>query len=931
MQIFALPVAGTEPEAAGPATCLVRDAVKGDGFYAPVIVPLADSSKGFLFASMDPGGLYEQTPVLWVTDPQVGARPLATLCTECGVALAARTTDAVWIWADSLWRSDGTVAGTWRLPSLPKPPRSHGSSASVVHGGRYYVVDCLDDLRDDCRVWSVDSRAKAWRKDWTLPSWFSGNPVEAVALGTELYAAIDDSLWRLTPSSGSAQLIWKTSDGSSRRFSLTGVNQRLLWKTENQLWSYEPQAKRLTLLTSGQNSDFGVVTDLKVVGGRAYVVADDVQNGSEIWSTDGTLVGTRRETALDAPALFGSGGFQVVAAGASVVFPLQEPGLPLGYFALAGPGKPPRLLHRRCSDCEPIPGSSTNLSGQIVAAGTRAFFVGGESATGFEPWVTDGTVAGTRLAHDVCAGPCSTTVSHLRSEAAGGLFLASHRQDRTTVSGTWATDGTSANTRRIGPAAVAPESYSLAPFASWDFRNARYVYPAVVPQPGLYAADPKVTDGAKALALTRREPKGLHPKYLLPFPGGLIFERAADLYAVPEWWIVSGNPPRLRAFAGGGSRGNCAYDCGYPFGAVANGFVYFQGEQLWRSDGTAAGTEQLTHEPGGLPLSFETPPFLSWRGRALTVVDGELWITDGTAAGTRHRELFETGSTNNLRILLDLGDELIFTVGSAYFNHAVLGGTWRTDGTPEGTRRFEVPLQPYSPICWVSSVGSRAVISTIRYNLHGDLVDLWAVDLATETWTSLGRLDGESCQGAPAVFRDSAYYVRARPVNDFNEEFTWRLWKVNLASGTSILKTGELTFPTSDPYNFRQDLVATDAGLWWSVRDSTAGLELWASDGTAGGTKLIDLFPGDYGSRPTGLTATPFGLFFAALSPQSGQEAWRVSPGVGKLPVAIESAAGSLSSEPTEFTTVGNRVYFAGARPDVGRELFFWSPNGCQP
>ena len=928
-----MPGVGAEPEAAGPATCLVRDAVKGDGFSSSILVPLADSPKGFLFSTMEQGGVLARTPVLWTVDAS-GPRALATLCSDCAVALAARTADAVWFWADGLWRSDGTSAGTWRVPSLLKPALSEGKSAAAVVGDRLYTVDCLDEFSDECRVWSLDSRSKAWQKDWTLQVGESyGDSVEVVALDGELYALTHSSLWRLTPKSRQAQLIWREDNGSYSGYYLSVLGQRVLWRNESQLWSYEPRAGRLTLLSSNQ-SGLELKSGFKTIGNRAYLLADDGTTGDEIWSTDGTVAGTRRETDFTDPQPYGyRPEVPVVGVGANVVFPLYEDGLPVGFFALAGPGKPLRLLHRRCDDCDALPNTPPFLqpSGEMVAAGKGALFIGGEAETGFEPWITDGTVAGTRLAHDVCPGRCSTNVTALESGAVGGLFLTSHLVDRTWSSATWASDGTSANTRRIGPAAVVPSTYVPSPFAAWDVRTKRYVYPALLPQPGLYAADPKVADGAKALATTRREQKGIHPRYLLPFPGGLVFERGTDLPGVSSWWTVSGSPPRLSAFTGGGR--SCFGNCGYPFGAVADGFVFFRNKQLWRSDGTSVGTMSLTDEPGGLPLPNDAPPFLSWRGRSLFIVQNELWITDGSVAGTRHFELSDGPSGNHLRTLLDLGDELIFTVGGRPSAGEVAEGrSWRTDGTAEGTRRLEAPHhQAGSHICWMSKTGDKVVASTIRQASYENRFDVWALDLSTETWSPLGRLDGDSCQGAPAVFRDSAYFVRAGHPDDSYDEYIWRLWRVNPSASPLAVKAGDLVLANGDV--FRHDLVSTEAGLWWSVSDSASasGRELWTSDGTAAGTKLLELFPGDYGSRPTDLTATPFGLFFAALGPFSGRDVWRVAPGSGKAPVVWDSAPGSLSSAPSEFTTVGNRVYFAGSRPDVGRELFFWSANGCKP
>lgn len=59
--------------------------------------------------------------------------------------------------------------------------------------------------------------------------------------------------------------------------------------------------------------------------------------------------------------------------------------------------------------------------------------------------------------------------------------------------------------------------------------------------------------------------------------------------------------------------------------------------------------------------------------------------------------------------------------------------------------------------------------------------------------------------------------------------------------------------------------------------DAAGGLELWTSDGTTGGTRpLHDLAPGGRGSTPTNLTVSGPRLFFVADEGEHGRELWSV-------------------------------------------------------
>jgi ELWxxDGT repeat protein len=54
--------------------------------------------------------------------------------------------------------------------------------------------------------------------------------------------------------------------------------------------------------------------------------------------------------------------------------------------------------------------------------GDRLYFMGDNIETGREPWVSDGTAAGTRLFEDMCPGPCSSAVAGF-GELGGQLVM----------------------------------------------------------------------------------------------------------------------------------------------------------------------------------------------------------------------------------------------------------------------------------------------------------------------------------------------------------------------------------------------------------------------------------------------------------------------------------------------------------------------------
>ena len=114
------------------------------------------------------------------------------------------------------------------------------------------------------------------------------------------------------------------------------------------------------------------------------------------------------------------------------------------------------------------------------------------------------------------------------------------------------------------------------------------------------------------------------------------------------------------------------------------------GAELWRSDGTAAGTSMV------LDLNPNTSPFGALSGLhelarlgsmlLMTADDGshgrELWISDGTAAGTAMLVDIRPGTAGSEPDhFVAVGSTMFFTASDGVHGREL----WRTDGTAAGT------------------------------------------------------------------------------------------------------------------------------------------------------------------------------------------------------------------------------------------------------
>ncbi len=150
---------------------------------------------------------------------------------------------------------------------------------------------------------------------------------------------------------------------------------------------------------------------------------------------------------------------------------------------------------------------------------------------------------------------------------------------------------------------------------------------------------------------------------------------------------------------------------------VAGGRLFFAGCLggdcgLWTSDGSRAGTDRV------LPAPTHDPVALVAAGRqAFAILGLNLWRSDGTAAGT-----VDLGAQPLQQGLVVAGDRVFFRAED-------VGGTevWTSDGTPAGTRALTdfAPDDPFIGRLWLRAIGSRVYFAPDD-GLHGQ--ELWVSD-----------------------------------------------------------------------------------------------------------------------------------------------------------------------------------------------------------
>lgn len=170
------------------------------------------------------------------------------------------------------------------------------------------------------------------------------------------------------------------------------------------------------------------------------------------------------------------------------------------------------------------------------------------------------------------------------------------------------------------------------------------------------------------------------------------------------------------------------------------------GAELWSTDG-GRGDAVLIHEsiPGPDPRHSRLRDELTaLEGAVYFVVNQELWRTDGTRRGTRLA--VELPGTTHVRDFTRVDDHLYFRASTEEDDHEI----WRTDGTPEGTSiATDLCPAPCSSIPQgLIAVGDRLLFAVSR--------EVWALDTVTGRTVLLTAL--REAHGLDAVIWNGRAY-----------------------------------------------------------------------------------------------------------------------------------------------------------------------------
>lgn len=664
--------------------------------------------------------------------------------------------------------------------------------------------------------------------------------------------------------------------------------------------------------------------------GKLYFTAYYDDEHSALWSTDGTSEGTtlvtpvheasddRRSAIQATPSrLFFSSG-----EGAEDLWVTD--GIP-GHERFLADLEPPSCYPPPERYCDPPDLSS------MFALGEEVYFINRPADRAVEIWSSDGTESGTGPVLQFSPGlipgrpirlggrwRCAGFRRILGSLGGKTFFAALPQAGSTVLDELWVTDGTPEGTHRVtGHVDELGFLGGLAYFGTGGYETSRSQ---------IWSTDGSAA-GTQPLTTLRSVARGSNVIFHALGQGAVLQANDGSRDAL---WTSDGTPEGTRRFFDfppGAPRsfwypawvrvGNLQF-----FSVIAGTGNKARGEQ-WRTDGTASGTGRIAVLPRQALPSLQ----IGWNGKFLfqtQFLNGKgcsFWSSDGTAAGTREILPAPPGR-RCATAALGLGSQFLF-VARVEGPDGPAPQIFASNGTPEGTRQitrirsrreafgFDQPV----------AVGNTAFFLILKPHRRGVSED-W------EIWRSDGTPGGtypaSNLKGTSDLygFRGSLYLTAA--VSSGRGFF-----RLPLHGGDPVL----LTYP--GPFYGSSHLPEfTPLGdhLLFVAYDRAHGTELWTTDGTPEGTRLLrDIKPGPMSSDPTGLTSAGDRVFFFAGDGEHGIEAWESDGTPEGTRLAWDLDPGGYSSSASGFTVSGGNLFFGASDGETGFEPWAVPVSSAKP
>jgi ELWxxDGT repeat protein len=492
------------------------------------------------------------------------------------------------------------------------------------------------------------------------------------------------------------------------------------------------------------------------------------------------------------------------------------------------------LESRRLLSADLLSDAAGLSAANSVTIGGESYFFADNGVAGRELWKSDGTGAGTVLVKDLTAGANSTNVFGMYNLHGRCVFITQVNNGvmnrRGNVDYTlWGTDGTADGTVKLA-----------------EFKGDVWL---------------KVAQAGDRLAILHHASASFDPistDAFLWFTDGT----ANGTKLVKSFIAVSPD-----ADGNGGTNFQS-----FSFLAAGERVVFNFDQQLWGSDGTAAGTIDISSAVGGDLQTYKVDltKMVAIEGRVL--IPGQnhtaLWITDGTLAGTEQRPFDIGGQIDNSAVA---GNTYYFVEALSQQN----GNVWKTLyaldlDTGTLTNVYRTPGDGSDNGINIVNAGPRLLFTDL--DTDSLVTTLWTTKGTPETTVKLGEFDNFAGVYVPVHVGETNYFV--------------------VSTGPYV----EDAQDTSGVIGW----IGSGGSLHMVNMPGSSKIELWRTDGTPESTGMVKtLWQGDAnGKKATATLSEASGKLVVATKVLSGFDPKFYPNDESKLTVELDD---STAYDPREL------------------------------
>lgn len=805
-------------------TVLVKDAVPGVAGAEPVNLT-STGNRVFFSAS---NGATPAKRNLWVTNGQTGGTVLVKnlnfLGSE-GPEQLFNFNGALYFEGYSnaagreFWRSDGTDAGTVLVADI-RLGASSSAIQSFFNNGTNFLFTATDGENDI--------------------GLYLSNGLNAQRLG------VSQPLFNVT---GNRIRPYFTRMGGFTYFSAFGADGVELWRTNGTLSGTQQVADIFPGSTS--SSEPGHIVTMSVTGAQAgtylyFAAADSATNGRELWRSNGSQ---SDEPTFVAPVLMKN----IAAADGVSSNPEQLTVVGSLIFFRADEGSGSKLFvtngRTGAENTRVVTSATNNADNLFNYNSTTLLFTSDVSGSVGLYTCASGTALPSTVTLLKSVGPLDSKVSDMTQIGSKVFFLVNDRE-------LWESDLTVAGTKVVknfragnqgsnagGFAAAGAEVY----FAADNGVNGRELWKSDGTPAGTEMLGDVFT-GQDVSSL----PNSSNPESITPV-GSKVFFTAENTLNNRELWVYDPSaeptiqlPKEINPSASSEPSNLIAYQDWVLFTATDGLGAGTTGRELWRSDGSGDGTVRVadlrtgvaSSDPRSLTLFKDQIYFFANRDG----VGRELMRTDGTTV-TTVRDI-ASGAADGISTAFESMAVLgAGTAAKLYFSARVDGLTgggqelWVSDGSEAGTVRVKDinPGAAGSNPRFITAAGSFVYFSATN-GTNG--IELWRSN-GTDSGTLMVRdiAANGSASSSPEDLTSSNGRIFFTADDGTNGRQLW----VSLGAAVSTVRlTGPGAAAGSSALTGLQDLRDIGGALVFSADDGVNGRELWISDGTVVGTRMIN-------------------------------------------------------------------------------------------